>query len=174
MAEGGVLVSGAVLVRDAVEADNGAIAAIWNHEVATGTATTDTAPRDADAQRAWLAAHGGPHPVVVAVAAGGVVGYGSRSPYRPKPAFAHTVEDSVYVDRRHRGHGVGAAVLARLLALAAEHGHRSVLARVTAGNAASLALHERHGFGVIGVEHEVAFKHGQWLDVVVMQRMLVG
>jgi phosphinothricin acetyltransferase len=161
-----------VQVRLASDADSAAIAAIWNHEVATGTATTDTEPRDAAAQQAWLTAHGGAHPVLVAVDAGRVVGYGCLSPYRPKPAFRHTVENSVYVDRHHRGHGVGSAILARLLALAAEHGHHSVLARITAGNDGSLRLHERHGFRVVGMEREVAFKHERWLDVVVMQRML--
>jgi phosphinothricin acetyltransferase len=172
VAEDALLVVGAVRVRAATDADNARIAAIWNHEVTTGTATTDTEPRDAAAQRAWLAAHDDGHPVLVAEAAGHVVGYGCLSPYRPKPAFRHTVENSVYVDRRHRGRGVGGALLAQLLAEAAGHGHHSVLARITADNAPSRRLHARHGFTTVGTEREVAFKHGRWLDVVVMQRML--
>jgi phosphinothricin acetyltransferase len=170
--DGTVAVRGAVLVRPAIEADNAAIAAIWNHEVGAGTATTDTEPRDAAAQRAWLAAHGSDHPVLVAEEGGAVVGYGCLSPYRAKPAFRRTVENSVYVERRHRRRGVGGALLTSLLAAAAARGHHSVLARITADNAASLRLHERHGFGVVGVEREVAFKHGRWLDVVVMQRLV--
>jgi L-amino acid N-acyltransferase YncA len=172
VADGAVLVRGDVRVRRATEADAAAIAAIWNHEVTVGTTTTDTEPRDLDAQRAWLAAHGEAHPVLVAEESGTVIGYGCLSPYRPKPAFRHTVENSVYVDRRHRGRGVGDALLARLLAAAAEHGHRSVLARITAGNERSVRLHERHGFRTIGVEREVACKLGRWLDVIVMQRMV--
>jgi phosphinothricin acetyltransferase len=136
------------------------------------TANHEIEPRDAVAQRAWLAGHGAGHPVLVAAHSGDVVGYGCLSPYRPKPAFRHTVETSVYVDRRHRGRGVGGAILKRLLAMAAEHGHHSVLARITSDNEASLRLHAHHGFRVIGGEREVAFKHGQWLDVIVMQRMV--
>jgi phosphinothricin acetyltransferase len=166
------LVTEAVAIRRARPADAEAVRAIWNHEVLETDHTTDTEPRDLATQRAWLAAHGDDHPVVVAVCGREVVGYGALSAYRPKPAFARTAEDSVYVARGARGRGVGRAILARLLELAGERGHHSVLARITAPNAASLALHERHGFVRIGLEREVAWKRGRWLDVVVLQRRL--
>jgi phosphinothricin acetyltransferase len=161
-----------VSIRLAAVADAETIRAIWNHEVLMTDHTTDTEPRDAKAQRAWLAAHGDDHPVVVAVADGEVLGYGALSAYRPKPAFSRTVEDSVYVKQGARRAGVGRALLGSLLDLARQRGHHSVLARITAPNTASLALHERHGFARIGLESETAWKRGRWLDVVVLQRRL--
>lgn len=162
----------ALVIRRARPGDAEPIAAIWNREVVDTDHTTDTEPRDVKAQRAWLAAHGDDHPVVVAVEGDDVVAYGALSVYRPKPAFRRTVEDSVYVGAEHRGRGFGGTVLARLLELARERGHRAVIARITATNAASLALHARHGFERIGVERETAFKHGRWLDIVVMETLL--
>lgn len=160
------------MIRPAALSDSEAIAAIWNREVLETAATTDTEPRSVEAQRAWLAAHGPAHPVIVAVEDGEVVAFGALSPYRAKPSYAHTVENSVYVKDGWRGKGLGGLVLERLLALAAEHGHRSVIARITAVNEASLALHERHGFLHAGRERAVALKQGVWHDVVTLQRML--
>jgi L-amino acid N-acyltransferase len=161
-----------VVVRSAAAADSAAIAAIWNHAVLHTTATTDTEPRGLEAQQAWLAAHGPRHPVLVAEEGGEVVGFGALSPYRPKPAYAWTAENSVYVRDGWRGKGVGGLLLDRLLARARDHGHRSVIARITASNAASLALHEGRGFARVGHERQVAMKHGTWLDVVTLQRIL--
>jgi len=160
------------VIRPATPGDSEAIAAIWNREVLETAATTDTEPRSVEAQRAWLAAHGPAHPVIVAVEGDEVVAFGALSPYRAKPSYARTVENSVYVKDGWRGKGLGGLVLDRLLALAAEHGHRSVIARVTAVNEGSLALHERRGFVRVGHEREVAVKHGVWHDVITLQRML--
>lgn len=169
-----VLVDRAVTVRDALEADLDQIAAIWNHEVLWTDATTDTEPRDGTARREWLARHPGAYPALVAVAGDEVLAYGSLSPYRPKPAFARTVEDSVYVKRGHRGAGLGALILGALIERAREAGCHSMLARITSRNAASIRLHERHGFRVVGVESQIAFKLGRWHDVTVMQRRLTS
>ena len=161
-----------VLVRDARSSDLGQIAAIWNHEVLWTDTTTDTEPRDEAAQREWLARHLEPYPIVVAVAGQHVVAYGSLSPYRPKPAFAQTVEDSVYVEGGHRGAGLGHLILDELIRRALAAGHHSIMARITSRNTASLRLHARHGFRTIGVERQTAFKLGRWHDVTIMQRRL--
>ena len=161
------------MIRPAAPSDSAAIAAIWNREVRETTATTDTEARSVRAQRAWLAAHGPDHPVIVAVESDGVVAFGALSPYRVKPSYARTVENSVYVKDGWRGKGLGGLVLDCLVALARERGHRSVIARVTAVNEASLALHERHGFVRVGLERQVACKRGIWLDVVTLQRVLM-
>jgi phosphinothricin acetyltransferase len=160
------------VIRPAAPRDNAAIAAIWNREVLETAATTDTEPRDAAAQAAWLAAHGPAHPVIVAVQEEEVVAFGALSPYRTKPSYARTAEDSVYVRNGWQGKGLGGLVLDRLIALAAQHGHRSIIARITAVNEASLALHERRGFVRVGHERQVAFKHGVFHDVLTLQRML--
>jgi phosphinothricin acetyltransferase len=101
-----------------------------------------------------------------------VAGYAALTAYRAKPAFGGTVEDSVYVDRRWRGHGVGRLLLTTLLDKATILGHHSVLARITADNVVSRRLHETLGFRLIGVEEEVAVKLGRWVDVAVYQRRL--
>ena len=174
-APGGVV--RAVTVRAAVLDDAARLAEIWNREVLETLATTDTEPRDIAAQRAWLAQHSALYPVVVAVAGDSedlVTGYAALTPYRQKPAFRHTVEDSVYVDRAWRGHGVGRRLLSHLLAGAAASGHRSMLARITTTNVASRRLHEALGFRLVGIEEEVAFKLGRWLDVATYQKSLVS
>jgi phosphinothricin acetyltransferase len=171
MPEGATITSD-LAVRMARREDAAQIAAIWNVEVLETDHTTDTEPRDVAAQRAWLRARDDDYPVIVAAAAAEILAYGALSAWRPKPAFRRTVEDSVYVKAGHRGRGLGAMMLGRLLELARDRGHHSVFARVTAPNTASLRLHERFGFAPIGVERETALKHGRWLDVVVLQRML--
>ena len=160
------------MIRRAGARDNAQVAAIWNHEALHTTATTDTEPRTAAAQAAWLAAHTIDYPVLVAVEANEVLAFGGLAPYRPKPSYRHTVEDSVYVKDGYRGKGLGAELLAALVARAAARGHHSVLARITSENAASLRLHERLGFQRAGYERQAAFKLGRWLDVVTLQRLL--
>jgi phosphinothricin acetyltransferase len=100
------------------------------------------------------------------------VGFGSLSPYKERPAYFTTVEDSVYVREDHRGTGVGHQLLAELVRLAQQYGYHSVIARVVGGHDASIAHHRRCGFEVVGTEREVGRKLGKWLDVVVMQHML--
>jgi L-amino acid N-acyltransferase YncA len=162
----------ALEVRAARPDDAERLAAIWNHEVEACLSTTDTEPRDAAAQRAWLAGHSARYPVVVATADDVAVGYAALAPYRAKPAFGRTVEDSVYVDRAWRARGVGRTLLGHLVERAAVLGHRSMLARITATNTASRRLHEAAGFRLVGIEEEVAFKLGRWLDVALYQRRL--
>ena len=160
------------VIRLARPDDNAQIAAIWNREVVGTIATTDTEPRSPAAQAAWLAAHSEEYPVVVALAGDDPIGFGSLSPYRAKPSYRFTVEDSVYVKDSHRGSGLGSHILGELLAHARERGHHSVIARITAENAPSLSLHRRHGFQRAGYERQVAFKLGRWLDVVTLQLLL--
>ena len=159
-------------VRLATLDDAEAVRTIYNREVTESTVTFDLVPRTLDDQRAWLAAHAGAHPAVVAVAGATVVGFGSLSPYRDRPAYATTVEDSVYVDPDRRGEGVGRLILAELVRLAGLHGFHSVMGRIVGGHEVSIALHKACGFELVGVEREVGRKFGRWLDVVVMQRLL--
>lgn len=160
-------------VRLATPDDADPIREIYNREVTGSTVTFDLVPRTTQSQRAWLEAHAGAHPAVVAVTTGGtIVGFGSLSPYRSRPAYATTVEDSVYVHHEHRGAGVGRLVLAELLRLAERHGFHAVMARIVGGHEASIALHARCGFELVGIEREVGRKFGRWLDVALMQTLL--
>ena len=160
-------------VRPARLDDAESIRAIYNAEVSTSTATFDLVPRSLAEQQAWLAARSGAHvAVVVSDDRGEIVGFGSLSPYRDRPAYRTTVEDSVYVRRDHQGAGVGSLVLGELVARASAHGFHAVMARIVGGHEASIALHRRHGFTLVGVEREVGRKFNRWLDVAVMQRLL--
>jgi len=160
-------------VRLAERRDAGAIRAVYNLEVAESTATFDLVPRTLDQQVDWIAEHSGAHPAVVATdAAGEVVGFGSLSPFRDRPAYSTAVEDSVYVRRERQGQGIGRLLLGELLRLAREHGFHSVMARIVGNHEASIALHRACGFELVGTERDVGRKFGRWLDVIEMQRML--
>ncbi len=160
-------------LRRATVEDAEAIRSIYNLEVETSTVTFDLVPRTLDEQRRWIADRSGAHAVVVALGSDDeVIGFGSLSPYKDRPAYSTTVEDSVYVHRDHQGEGVGRAVLAELVRLADEHGFHAVIARIVGGHATSIGLHSSHGFHVVGREREVGRKFGRWLDVVVMERLV--
>ena len=159
-------------VRGAQLEDAEVIRAIYNLEVTTSTVTFDLVPRSSAEQRSWLLDRSGAHLALVAEDNGEVVGFGSLSPYRDRPAYRTTVEDSVYVHRDHQGRGIGTVLLAALVDGATRSGFHAVMARVVGGHTASIALHERLGFEVVGTEREVGRKFGRWLDVVLLQRLL--
>ena len=160
-------------IRLAEPADAEAIRSIYNIEVAESTVTFDLVPRSLEQQEEWIRRHSGGHPAVVALDdTGTVVGFGSLSPYKERPAYAPTVEDSVYVHRDGRGAGVGRALLGELIRLAQGYGYHSVVARIVGGHDASIGLQAAHGSELVGVEREVGRKLGRWLDVVIMQRLL--
>lgn len=159
--------------RLAAAGDAEAILDIYNAEVLGGTATFDLVPRTLAQQLRWLDEHTGIHPAVVAVDDDGTVaGFASVSPYRPRPAYLTTVEDSVYVRPDARGRGVGRLVLSEVLNLAGAHGFHTVIARINAEGQGSIALHHSCGFALVGTERQVGRKFNRWLDVVVMQKML--
>jgi phosphinothricin acetyltransferase len=152
--------------------DAEAIREIYNVEVTSSTATFDLVPRTLEQQRAWQAERSGARAVLVAVADGAVRGFGSLSPWRDRPAYATTVEDSVYVHRDHHGQGLGKALLGELVTTATAHGFHACMARIVGGHEASIALHAACGFEVVGTEREVGRKFNKWLDVVLMERLL--
>ncbi len=159
--------------RLATPNDAEALRTIYNAEVVGSTVTFDMVPRTTEEQLAWLADHRGPHPAIVAVDDDdSVAGFASVSPYRSRPAYSTTVEDSVYVDQRFRGQGVGKLLLVDLVELSRAHGFHAMMARIVGGHEVSVALHASCGFDLVGVEREVGRKFSRWLDVAVMQRLL--
>ncbi len=159
-------------VRLATTDDAEATRAIYNLEVTESTVTFDLVPRSSAEQHAWLTARSGAHAVLVAEDGGEIVGFASLSPFRDRPAYSTTVEDSVYVRRDRRGTGVGKILLADLVDTARSHGFHAVIARIVGGHEASIALHRSLAFEVVGTEREVGRKFGRWLDVVEMQLLL--
>jgi L-amino acid N-acyltransferase YncA len=152
--------------------DAEAIRQIYNREVTTSTATFDLVPRSLEDQQAWLEARSGAHAALVATDDGELCGFGSLSSWRDRPAYATSVEDSVYVHPDHQGQGVGKAILTELLATGTRHGFHACMARIVGGHDASIALHASCGFEVVGTEREIGRKFGRWLDVVLMERLL--
>jgi phosphinothricin acetyltransferase len=160
-------------VRRAFDSDADAIREIYNIEVTGSRATFDLVPRSAEDHWAWMAAHRGAYPVIVAVDdRGAIAGFASLSPYRPRPGYSTSVEDSVYVSSDRRGLGVGRLLLESIVEMGAEHGFHSVIGRIVSDHEASIALHKACGFELVGIEKEIGRKHGRWLSVAIMQRML--
>lgn len=161
-----------VSIRTPTVDDAEAIRAIYNLEVTTATVTFDLEPRSLADQRAWLAARSGAHSAIVAVADGEVIGFASLSPWKDRPAYRTSVEDSVYVHRGHQGEGVGRVLLTELVEVATASGFHAMFGRIVGGHEASIGLHQALGFEIIGVEKEVGRKFGKWLDVVVVEKLL--
>ncbi|HVV41497.1 MAG TPA: GNAT family N-acetyltransferase [Nitrobacter sp.] len=163
-----------VLIRPATEADLPAITGIYDHAVRTGTATFELIPPDlAEMTRRFGALRDGGFPYLAAELSGGVVGYAYAGPYRPRPAYRFTVENSIYLDPAAHRRGIGMQLLRRLIAECEARGHRQMIAVIgDSANAGSIGLHTRAGFQMIGTHPSVGLKFGRWLDTVMMQLAL--
>ena len=163
-----------LVVRAAVPADLEQVTAIYAHYVTTSVATFEEVPPTAADWRRRLDDLAGRNlPFLVAESGPVVGGYAYAAPWRPKPAYRHTVEDTVYVSPAHTGLGLGSALLGALLAGCERAGARQVIAVIAdPGSDASVALHRRLGFSPAGRLRRAGFKHGWWIDTVLMQREL--
>lgn len=163
-----------VVLRACAPSDVTEITAIYAHAVLHGTASFElSAPDSEEMGRRQQSLLSQGYPYIVAVSGREVLGYAYAGPYRPRPAYAHTVENSVYVRPDAQRRGIGLALLQSLLQEAELGGFRQMIAVIgDSGNRASIRLHERVGFALVGTLHAVGWKHGKWLDVVIMQRAL--
>lgn len=163
-----------LLIRDSVEADGAAVHEIYAWHVANGLASFEEVPPDMKEltrRRRDVLGHGFPH--IVAEEDGRVLGYAYATLYRSRSAYRYTLEDSVYVHRAAPKRGIGRALLAELIARCERLGARQLIAVIgDSGNAASIGLHRALGFEPAGVLKSVGFKHGRWVDSVLMQRAL--
>lgn len=163
-----------ITIRACDEGDVAEIAAIYAHHVLTGLASFETEPPSAAEmarRRADLVGRGMPY--LVAVEDGEVVGYAYAGPFRARPAYGHTVEDSVYVRADRARRGIGRILLKVLIAECAGRGFRQAVAVIgDSGNAGSIRVHEAVGFRRVGTLRAVGFKFDRWVDVVQMQRPL--
>lgn len=162
-----------IRIRPAVDADAADIARIYNQAVEHTTATFDTEPQSAGARLQWLRSHDDPrHPVLVAELDGAVVGWASLSPWSDRCAYAASVEASTYIDEGSLGRGLGTLLSEAVLEAGRVAGVHAVLSRICTENIASLAMCERLGFAEVGVLHEVGWKFGRWLDVMMLEKLL--
>jgi L-amino acid N-acyltransferase YncA len=161
------------VIRPASEADAKAIAAIYAHHVAHGTASFDTEPRsvaDTAAKIAECARRG--WPFLVLENGREVIGYAYATQFRDRPAYLLTCEDSIYVRHDRHGEGIGKALLTALIEAAEAAGFRQMIAVIGGGEPGSVAVHRKAGFVHAGRMHSVGRKFGRWLDTVYMQRAL--
>jgi L-amino acid N-acyltransferase YncA len=164
----------ALLIRPSEDADLAAIAEIYGQAVQTGTASFELEPPDQPemARRRQAVVQAG-LPWLMAERDGLVLGYAYAGPFRPRRAYRFCLENSIYVDARARGQGVGAWLLAELVARCESWGARQMVAVIgDSANTASINLHARLGFRHAGRVEQVGWKFGRWLDVVFMQRAL--
>jgi phosphinothricin acetyltransferase len=163
-----------VVIRAAAATDLPAITAIYKDAVLHGTATFELEPPDAgEMRRRFDALHAGNFPYLVAEEDGRVTGYAYAGPYRPRPAYRFTVENSVYLAPENHRRGIGTRLLQELIAQCEARGYRQMIAVIgDSANAASIGVHARAGFDMIGTHPDVGFKFGRWLDTVMMQRAL--
>ncbi|QOZ22543.1 GNAT family N-acetyltransferase [Bradyrhizobium sp. CCBAU 51753] len=161
-------------IRPATEADLAAVTAIYEQAVRFGTATFELIPPDlTEMTRRYRALADGGFPYLVAVLDGRVAGYAYAGPYRPRPAYRFTVENSVYLDPAVHRRGIGLRLMERLIADCEAAGFRQMIAVIgDSANAGSIGLHRRCGFQMIGTHPSVGLKFGRWLDTVMMQRAL--
>ena len=189
-------------IRDARSADADAIATIYNQGIEDRVATLETLFRSADERAEWLAARGPRHPVLVAISsdtestgegdasrsgqhdsapegadalvarAVRIVGWASLNQFNPRPAYAHVADLSVYVERTQRGQGIGDLLLGALAERATSLGYHKLVLAAFPTNARGMRLYERHGFRTVGVYREQGLLDGQWVDVIVMEKLL--
>jgi L-amino acid N-acyltransferase YncA len=163
-----------LIVRASTEADVARCAEIYGYHVLHGTASFELDPPDqAEMTRRYESLRAGGYPYLVAELDGAIVGYAYAGPYRARPAYRWSAEDSVYVAPQAQRRGIGRALLARLLAETEAAGFRQMLAVIgDSANTGSIELHRDAGFRLVGTFENVGFKFGRWLDTVLMQREL--
>jgi L-amino acid N-acyltransferase YncA len=164
-----------IVIRVAVASDMDAITLIYAHHVNHGTGSFETEPPDKiEVARRWSEVTARGLPWLVADDGGEVCGNAYAAPYRARPAYQHTVEDSIYVRVDRLGNGLGRLLMPALIAAAQECGMRQMIAVIgDSGNLASIALHRSFGFREAGRLKDVGFKFERWLDTVFMQRSLL-
>lgn len=156
-----------------MEADLAAITAIYGQAVGAGTGSLElVAPDVTMMTRRWQKRVGKGLPYLVATSGDAVVGYAYASRHRTSEAYRFLVEDSVFVTPAAQGNGVGRALLDALIRRCEALAYRQMIALIADANAPSVRLHEHCGFRQIGLLAGSAFKHGHWIDTLLMQRSL--
>ena len=166
--------SEAPIIRPSRDEDLAAITAIYGYHVLHGVASFEEAPpplAEMARRRADILGRGLPY--LIAEQNGRVVGYCYAGPFRPRIGYRYSLEDSIYIEERQRGRGIGRALLAPLLERCTELGYRQMIAVIGGSETvASIRLHEALGFRQAGTFNAIGFKFGRWIDTVLMQRAL--
>lgn len=160
------------IIRQALASDLPRLLEIYNEEVEHGTATFDTQPLSLEDRRVWFEAHNKDnHPLIVLEQDNTVWGYASLSTFNAKPAYASSTELSVYVHKNTRGLGYGQLLTQAILQMAvADSATHRVYSLITAENQASIALHRKLGFRLVGTITQAGKKFDRWLDVTYWEK----
>jgi phosphinothricin acetyltransferase len=162
-------------LRDSRDTDIADITAIYAHAVLHGLASFELDPPSVEemaTRRAAIIARGDPY-LVVTDNGGAVLGYAYVGPYRTRPAYRFAVEDSIYLAPGQQGRGIGRRLLSSLITRCEAMGYRRMIAVIgDSANAASIAMHTACGFQQVGIIPALGWKHGRWVDSVLMQRPL--
>ncbi len=160
-------------VRPATTTDAPAICLIYNQGIEDRIATLETELRTPDERRQWLASRSPRHPVIVAEGERGeVVGWASLNVFNPREAYRFVADISVYVERSHRGKGVGAALLPHLDELGRRHGFHKLVLAAFPFNPGGMALYTKQGYRTVGIYREQGQLDGRWVDTIVMEKLL--
>ena len=162
-----------LVIRNFAWGDVPAITAIYGHYVRNSVATFDTEPPG----ETFIADKFGHmvelgHPVIVAESGGNTVGYAYASVFRPRPGYRFTCEDTVYLAPEMLGQGIGSLLLSEVITRAKTFGFRQMIAVIADEIGASVKLHERHGFRVLGRFPDLGFKFDRWIGIIHMQKTL--
>jgi phosphinothricin acetyltransferase len=160
-------------IRPATINDVHRITEIYNEAILNTTATFDTEIKTIDDRKKWFADHDEKHPVIVAESEGKVIGYACLTRWSDRCAYDGTAEVSVYVDSNFRARGVGKKLLEVLTLEGEKAGLHNLISRISEGNMSSIHIHELFGFTHIGVMRQAGKKFGKFLDVHMMQKLLL-
>ncbi len=162
-----------VFIRQAKEEDIAGILDIWNHEILNSTSIFEENPIDENYLKDWYTQRlSKGFPVLVAIENDQVIAYGSFGPFRAKSGYDITVEHSIYLQKDHRGKGIGKLLMRELLRIAKEMNLKNVIAVIDASNTKSIRFHERFGFIECGRLERIAIKFEKHLDAVIMQHQI--
>jgi L-amino acid N-acyltransferase len=162
----------AVIMRKAVENDLPALLEIYNDAVLNSTATFDTTPQTIETRTSWIRVHVGHHPLIIAELGSKTVGYSSLSAYHERPAYSKTAELSIYVHKDYRRRGIAERLMKEIISLARGLGYHALISCISIGSSASIELHRKLGFQMVGWLKEVGFKFGHWQDVAFYELLL--
>ncbi|NNE70795.1 MAG: N-acetyltransferase [Rhodothermales bacterium] len=160
------------VIRDAGIHDAVRIAEIYNQSIVRRDATMDTVHLGPSEPAMWMEKQGPREYLGVVQAQDLVLGWGIIKRYHPRPGYARAAETSVYIDRDHTGQGHGSAMQTHLVEVARSLDYHHLVAKIWAGNDGSIRMHQRFGYEMVGVQREIGFVDGQWLDVAILQLIL--
>jgi len=162
-----------VILRSFTKDDIAAITKIYAFYVENSAVSFDlVAPSEADIAKKYLGMVAQNHPLIIAEIDGMVAGFAYASSYRPRPAYRFTCENSIYIDPNMRGRGLGNLLMSELLKQAKQVGFNQMIAIITSDVGASIALHKKYGFEILGEFPELGYKFDKWHDIIHMQKKL--